>query len=107
MSQAALLIRQARKRARLSQAQLAERMGTAQPAVARIERAGSNPTVATLEDALRAAGYRLEIRRITRPTPSDDGQIRERLRLTPAERLDTFEASARDVRSLVAGARRV
>jgi hypothetical protein len=82
-------------------------MGTAQPAVARIERVGSNPTVATLEEGLRAAGYRLEIRPIKLPAASDDGQIRERLRLTPAERLDGFEASNRNVRSLVAGARRV
>lgn len=98
------LLRTARLDARLTQAQLASRLGITQPAVARLERAGANPTVATLDRALRAMGRRLA----SEPAPADvdETQIVERLRLTPAERLAVFAASQRNLGRLVAGARR-
>jgi transcriptional regulator with XRE-family HTH domain len=88
----------------LTQAQLAARLGSSQPAVARLERPDANPTVATLDRALRATGRRLT----TEPVPADvdETQIVERLRLTPAERLAAFEASQRNLQRLVTGARR-
>lgn len=56
MPSAAELLRQARTRAGLSQRALAKRAGTAQSVVARIERGQTNPTWATLERLLNAAG---------------------------------------------------
>jgi hypothetical protein len=60
--------------------------------------------VATLDRALRATGRRLT----SEPAPPDvdETQIVERLRLTPEERLAAFERSQRNLRRLVAGARR-
>jgi len=56
---AALLLRSARIRARLSQRALATAAGTSQSAVAAIESGRKQPTVATLERLLRAAGTEL------------------------------------------------
>lgn len=75
-----------------------------QPEVARLERPGANPTMATLEAVLGASGHRLALE------PSDDvdlTQIVERLRLTPAERLASFQASQRNLQGLVRQVRRV
>jgi predicted nucleotidyltransferase/DNA-binding XRE family transcriptional regulator len=58
---AATLIRETRRAAGLSQAALAQRAGTSQPAVARYEAGGSSPSVRTLERLLHAAGQRLTI----------------------------------------------
>lgn len=101
---ACTLVRTARRRANLTQAQLAERAGLTQAEVARLERAGSNPTAATLERLLRATGHRLDLRRLD---AVDETQLRERLELTPAGRLAAFEASQRNLLSLTRGARRV
>ena len=56
----------ARQRAGLTQAEVAQRMGTKTPAVARLEAGGGNsrrsPSIATLEKYAAAVGCRLEIR---------------------------------------------
>ena len=56
----------ARQRAGLTQAEVAERMGTMTPAVARLESGGGknhhSPSVATLRKYARAVGCRLEIK---------------------------------------------
>ena len=51
----------ARTKAKLSQAQLAERMGTTQSAVARLEGGGVSPSVATLQRYAEATGAKLKI----------------------------------------------
>lgn len=51
----------ARNRAGLTQAQLAERMGTTQTAIARLERGRSKPSTRTLERFAEATGSRLRI----------------------------------------------
>ena len=56
-----LLIRDARRAAGLTQAELAARLGVSQSAVAKREREGANPTVQTLDRTLRAAGFRLQL----------------------------------------------
>jgi transcriptional regulator with XRE-family HTH domain len=56
---AARLLRTARAQAGLSQRALAEAAGTSQSAVAAIESGRKQPTVATLERLLRAAGTEL------------------------------------------------
>jgi transcriptional regulator with XRE-family HTH domain len=101
---AASLLRTARLEAGLTQAQLAARLGLTQPAVAKLERPGANPTVATLDRALRATGHRLGLGDLAPEV--DETQIAERLRLTPAERLRAFRASQRNLSQLVERARR-
>lgn len=51
----------ARARAGLTQAELAERMGTSQSAVARLESGKARPSVATLEKLAEATGSKLRI----------------------------------------------
>jgi transcriptional regulator with XRE-family HTH domain len=101
--EAGALIRQARLRAGLSQAELARRLGTTQSSVARLETPGSNPRVRTLERALAAAGRRLELRDAKARSSIDEGLIRRQLALTPAERLESFERAHADV-AQIAGA---
>lgn len=55
----ASLLRQARQEAGLSQAELARRAGTSQPAVARYETSATSPAVSTLERLLHVTGHRL------------------------------------------------
>lgn len=106
MSTASQLVRSARRSSGLTQAQLAARLGLTQPTIAALERPGSNPRLATLERALRATGH--ELRSTARPLPGiDETQIAERLRLSPAERLQTFRASQANLSDLVRSARRV
>ena len=53
------LVREARRRAGLTQAQLAGRLGTTQSAIARLERGGSEPSFAKVAAAARACGVEL------------------------------------------------
>ena len=80
------LIRDARMMAGFTQAELAERLGVTQSAIAKLERPGANPTVATLDRVLRATGHRLELL-----APSwgevDYAALRASLAKTPEERL--------------------
>jgi len=94
------LIRQARRSAGLTQAQLALRLGTTQGAVAQLERAGANPTIARLDEALQAAGHRLEL--VSAPyTPRvDETLLARNLRMTPAERLAAFETAHNELEEL-------
>jgi transcriptional regulator with XRE-family HTH domain len=56
------MIRELRETRQLSQRQLAERIGTTQSVVGRLEAGGSRPTLVTLERVAQALGLRLEIR---------------------------------------------
>ncbi len=55
------LVGRARRLAGLTQRELAERAGTSQPAVARLEQGHAMPTLATLERLAGAAGYELRV----------------------------------------------
>ena len=100
------LLRQARTAAGLTQAEVARRMGTSQPVVARLERPGANPRFATLERAMRATGHRLEAA-ISPDDPGIDATlIRQQLSIPPDERLGAIERQLRQIRTLyLAGAR--
>ncbi len=79
------LIRHARARADLSQAQLAERAGTSQPALARYETGTTLPTLPTLERLLAACGRRLQVNAVratgpSAPSTSVRGQLGPRAR---------------------------
>lgn len=60
MTEAAWLLRYARKRAGLSQRALAEKAGVPQSYVARVESSKVDPTVSSLSRLLRACGTTLE-----------------------------------------------
>jgi len=51
----------ARTRAKLSQAELAKKMGTSQSTVARLESGGAKPSLQTLERFAKATGSRLRV----------------------------------------------
>jgi UDP-N-acetylglucosamine 1-carboxyvinyltransferase len=76
MSEAAKLLREARYAAGLSQAALAERLDVSQPAIAKLERQGANPTVNTLDEALAATGHRLVLSAATQSSGVDASAIR-------------------------------
>ena len=80
------LLREARRRAGLSQRDLAARAGIAQPAVARIESGAVVPRVDTLDRLLAACG--LEVSTSPRLGAGlDRTQIHAMLALMPTERL--------------------
>lgn len=85
-----LLIREARLRAGLTQQELAERLATTQPVVARWEAGRSSPTLETVVRAVRACGLDLHVS-LARYDHDDDRLIDDQLGRTPAERLDAIE----------------
>jgi transcriptional regulator with XRE-family HTH domain len=100
------LLRDARRRAGLTQAELARRLGVSQAAVAKLESARANPTVDTLDKALWAAGHRLTLDATARRPGVDEGLIRRHLELSPAERIRDIESMYAQAQTLArAGAR--
>jgi transcriptional regulator with XRE-family HTH domain len=95
------LLADARRRAGLTQADLAKRLAISQAAVAQLERADSNPRLATLDRALRAAGFELVVTTRPRTSGVDDSLIRQQLELEPAERVHGLEAMYEQARKLV------
>jgi transcriptional regulator with XRE-family HTH domain len=99
----ALLVREARSRAGLTQRKLAARAGTSQSVVARVELGQTRPGSATLRQLLEAAGF--ELRAELLPLPVVDTHMLEDvariLSLTPEHRLcevgnvSRFESGAR------------
>ena len=88
------LIRECRRRAGLTQAQLAERIGTTQPAIARLEGGRGNPTLQRLSDIAYACGLEVHVT----VTPVDDSEwemVQDNLRLPPAERVAKAVGAAR------------
>jgi predicted transcriptional regulator len=100
-----VLIREARRTAGLTQVQLAERAGVAQSVIARLERGGGNPTLATLERVLHAAGHRLELHAVNHGLKTvDETQLRRDVLLSPTERLQALVSLTRAVRPLAEAA---
>ena len=90
---AARVLRQARRRAGLTQRQLADKAGGPQSVIARIESGGVIPRVDTLDRLLEACGEGLE----SLPRPGrglDRTGYRELLRAAPADRLRQASAAA-------------
>ena len=98
---AATIIAQARKRAGLTQAQLAARMGTHQPVVARWEAGRSTPGFDTVTRAVRAAGFELSVG-IARADDHDVVLVRRELMLEPHERLTSLVSAVRAFASMAA-----
>lgn len=81
------LIREARRRAGLSQAELAERAGTTQSAIARLERGRTSPSVERTRELIRACGLDLRFELV----PIDDAD----LSLARTNRTLSFDARVR------------
>lgn len=96
------LIRESREAASLTQKELAARLGISQPALARLERPGSNPSVWTLARVLRATGNRLELRVSPMRSGVDATLVAEQLRRTPQQRLESLEQMYAQARQLAA-----
>jgi transcriptional regulator with XRE-family HTH domain len=99
------LIRETREAEGLTQAALARRLGITQPSVARLEAAGDEVSVATLQRALNAMGRALELRVVARPSSVDETLLYRTLAMTPDERLRSFEQSYANVREFALEAR--
>ncbi|MGI8523970.1 MAG: helix-turn-helix transcriptional regulator [Nocardioides sp.] len=84
------LVREARKRAALTQRELAARAGTTQSAIARIETGRSTPSFDAVLRLLRLCGLDLDIMLVERDD-SDWSQAEPLLELTPEERVDRME----------------
>jgi predicted nucleotidyltransferase/DNA-binding XRE family transcriptional regulator len=101
---AGTLIRSARARAGLTQAQLGQLAGTSQSAIARYERGVAQPSLATLERLLAASGERLELRSTPEPRRTalnrsavrrHRNELREIARRHGARNLRVFGSTAR------------
>ncbi len=79
-------MREARRRAGLSQAELAARAGTTQSAIARLERGGGHPSLERISQLVEACGFEVRIHLV--PT-DDDGwqQVRANAARSPEERI--------------------
>ncbi|MGH9032133.1 MAG: helix-turn-helix domain-containing protein [Acidimicrobiia bacterium] len=85
-----LLIREARRDAGLTQAELATRVGTTQSAVSAWERGKETPRVDTLARILRACGFEADL--VLRGRDDEDRSlIAMHLGLSPGARLDALE----------------
>lgn len=93
----ASLIREARLRAGLTQARLAQRAGTTQSAVARWETGGTRPSLETLARLLRACGFELRLG-LEEPDADTSSLIERNLSLTPEERLRQLVNTVRFIR---------
>jgi transcriptional regulator with XRE-family HTH domain len=102
---AARLLWGARRAAGLSQRALARRSNVPQPTIAAIESGRQDPRFETLMALVEASGQ--ELAALPRPGEGiDRSLIRERLRLTPEQRLRSASKNARALRRFLGAARR-
>lgn len=104
------LVKEARLRHGLGQAELAERLGTSQPAISRIERDLVSPSLETLERILNAVGETLGVSTLSLGAPAPGGsnqsiaELRAEYRLTAEERLAQAAKLSEIATELAAGA---
>lgn len=95
---------EARRRAGLSQSELAVRTGLMQPAISRIESGRSVPNVETLDRLLKACGEGLEP--LPRPGLGVDRTVMQQLlKLSPSERLKNAVTEAHSLQRIRRSAR--
>ncbi len=90
---AARVLRYARRRAGLTQRQLAEKTGVPQSTIGRIEAGTVDPRVKTLSRLIRACRFDLEVEPLI-GEGVDRTLIREVLQMTPEERISSACAAA-------------
>lgn len=89
------ILREARRRADLTQQGLAEAAGKPQSTIAKIERGRRDPSLTTLQELVRAAGFDLRLELV--PRDDHDRQLIDAmLALSPDDRLTTLEDQAED-----------
>jgi ribosome-binding protein aMBF1 (putative translation factor) len=98
------LIAEARRRAGLTQAQLAGRIGSHQSVVARWETGRTHPDFDTVVSTLRAAGFELGIS-LHHGDQHDLALIRRELTLLPHQRLSGMVDAVRKLDAMTAAAR--
>jgi transcriptional regulator with XRE-family HTH domain len=87
------LLREARRRAGLSQATLAARAGKPTSVIGRWERGEVKPSLETLLEVIRASGLDLRFR-VTDFDDSQDALILAAFRMSPEQRLEQLETFA-------------
>jgi len=92
----ASIVREARRRAGLTQAALAEKAGVAKSTVGRIESGARKPSVELVERLARAAGLEVTVS-LSESDPGTDSIFERTLRRTPAQRLADATRAARFV----------
>jgi transcriptional regulator with XRE-family HTH domain len=92
--QAGDLIREARRRAGLTQRELADRLGTTQSAIARLERGGTEPSYERVAEALRACGLDL-VPQLLRADDADWSVASSNLTVGPDARVRRHQAALR------------
>jgi len=90
------IVREARRRAGLTQAMLAERADVPQSTISRIESGARTPSTAMLERLVDAAGYEVRIG-LGEPDAQTTSLFERTLQRTPAERLADATRAARFV----------
>lgn len=93
------LIREARRRAGLTQAQLAERAGTTQSGIARWEAGRTSPSLDDVRRLVRLCGFDLELALV----PADDSDQAQAARLaglTPDQRVRRHQRLARQLNAV-------
>ncbi|MEX2624671.1 MAG: helix-turn-helix transcriptional regulator [Acidimicrobiia bacterium] len=93
------LLREARRRAALSQAELGERAGKAASAISRWEIASTKPSFETLRQLIRAAGFDLVVGLVA-ADDHDLALIRRSLTRSPEERLAEMVSAVRALESM-------
>jgi transcriptional regulator with XRE-family HTH domain len=114
-----LLVEGSRRNASLTQRELAERVGTSQSAIARLEQGQANPTIETLMRCAAATGHalRLEFVPVDPPDPVvsrykqdvDRTLLRENLRKSVDERVRSlmdWQKAGRELQRAARAARR-
>ena len=97
------LIREARRRAGLSQAELAKRAGTTQSGIARWESGRTSPSLDDIQRLIRLCGFDLEVAVV--PYDGSDLAQADRLRdLTPQERVERHQRLATQLQAVRRGA---
>lgn len=92
------LIREARRRAGLSQAGLAARAGTAQSGIARWESGRTSPSLDEVRRLVRLCGFDLEVALV----PYDDSDMAQAARLLPLSPNERVERHQRLVQQMQA-----
>jgi transcriptional regulator with XRE-family HTH domain len=98
------LVREARKRAGLTQRALAELGGTTQSAIARLESGRTRPAFDDVLRLVRLCGFDVEVRLVERES-AEWMQAQELLKRSPSERLDLALKVTRQVEELRRAAR--
>jgi transcriptional regulator with XRE-family HTH domain len=100
------LLRDARRRHRVSQSALARRAGTSARHIGRIERGEVSPSFDTLQRLLACMGEQLELG--VGPGPSDNrsaADVRDDLSLSPGERVAAASRLSRSLTALAGASR--